>query len=144
MEAANGKIVIDLMRQVSAKFEKNLRQHFNDCNLTVPQMNVISLLSRYGEMRISDISGKMGLTNGTTSGIIDRLERIELVKRVRLEEDRRVVKVVLIKGVDSLNTDYDSRLCDCLDKMFGKVTREELQTIVKGLNILNDILDDKR
>ena len=61
----------------------SMGQHFNPMNLTGPQGMMMGILSHDGEMKISDLSEKIGLSNSTVSGIIDRLEKQGLVERTR-------------------------------------------------------------
>ncbi|MGE5631827.1 MAG: MarR family winged helix-turn-helix transcriptional regulator [Caulobacteraceae bacterium] len=143
MGYTNGKIIMELMSKISNKMDKDMRCCFCESSLTVPQMAVITLLYQNGEMKISDISINMGLTNSTTSGIIDRLERMELVRRLRDEADRRIVKVVLTEKAnemqDELRLKHEGFLANC----FKKTSEEEMETIVKGLELLNKIIDNK-
>ena len=44
-------------------------------------------------MKITEFSNQLCLSNSTVSGIIDRLEKQEMVVRERSEEDKRVVYV---------------------------------------------------
>lgn len=139
-----GENIVSLLKQVSTKLERHIKCYFSDCELTVPQMAVIALLYENGEMKISDISNEMGLTNGTTSGIIDRLERIGLVNRLRHSEDRRVVKVLLTDKAKNLEQNFNFRLENCFINLFDKVCQEDIDTIIKGLIILNTILDKQK
>ena len=47
-------------------------------------------------MTIGDLSNKMYLAFSTTTDLIDRMEKSELVQRIRDEQDRRVVRIHLL------------------------------------------------
>ena len=47
-------------------------------------------------MTIGDLSTKMYLAFSTTTDLVDRMEKNELVQRVRDENDRRVVRIHLL------------------------------------------------
>ena len=47
-------------------------------------------------MTIGDLSNKMYLAFSTTTDLVDRMENNKLVKRVRDEQDRRVVRIHLL------------------------------------------------
>jgi len=67
--------------------------------ITTPQLTVLRLLKTTGDLRLSDLSVKINLTNSTVTGIIDRLERAGLVSRQRSTDDRRVILVkITAKG----------------------------------------------
>ncbi|MCX7922916.1 MAG: MarR family transcriptional regulator [Clostridia bacterium] len=142
MEINYGKTIISLINQVKIKFSKNIRNYCNDFDLTFPQMSVIALLNQHGEMKISDISEHMGLTNSTISGIIDRLEKTGLVRRVRYDHDRRVVKVALTDKVEEINHMFEARMEEYFIGLCSDATAEDLADIIKGLEKLNKLLDN--
>lgn len=71
-------------------------------NLTSIQADVLSYIlinSKKGEINQLDIQAVFKLTNPTVSGIIDRLEEKEFIKRTKSEKDARYRKLVpLPKG----------------------------------------------
>jgi len=87
---------------LNRNFNRTLRHEFHDLmqnsGFTLPQLSVISILAKNGEQKVSDISEKMGLSDSTVSGILDRLEQKGIIERKRDKDDRRVVKIYLIKG----------------------------------------------
>ena len=69
--------------------------------LTGPQLTVVKLLEAFGDLSLSELSDKIRAQNSTVTGIIDRMERENLVTRERSKEDRRVVYIKLTqKGCD--------------------------------------------
>ena len=71
--------------------KEQAREH----DLTGPQLTVIKLLAGIGEVSLTELSVSMQTKNSTVTGIIDRMEAADLVKRVRSDEDRRVIKIKL-------------------------------------------------
>lgn len=64
-------------------------------DLTGPQLTVVKLLEAFGDLSLSELSDKIRAQNSTVTGIIDRMERENLVLRERSKEDRRVVYIKL-------------------------------------------------
>lgn len=64
-------------------------------DLTGPQLTVVKLLEQIGDLSLSELSEKIRAQNSTVTGIIDRMERENLVVRERSKEDRRVVYIRL-------------------------------------------------
>lgn len=54
----------------------------------------LTLLQVHGPMTAGQLAERAGLTTGTTTGVIDRLERAGFARRVRDAHDRRKVIVV--------------------------------------------------
>ncbi len=70
-----------------------LRQNFS---VTLPQFDVLSELERAGEpLTMSQLSKELMVSNGNVTGVIDRLEKVDFVKRVRAERDRRIQYIEL-------------------------------------------------
>lgn len=63
--------------------------------LTGPQVTCVKLLEALGDLSLSALSAEMSARNSTITGLVDRLERDQLVQRVRSERDRRVVLIQL-------------------------------------------------
>ncbi|OJY15312.1 MAG: MarR family transcriptional regulator [Myxococcales bacterium 68-20] len=113
-------------------------------DLTGPQLTVVKMLEQIGDLSLSELSERIRAQNSTVTGIIDRMERENLVSRERSKEDRRVVYIKLTaKGrrlaeeipvepmeifrgaLESLSA---SEVRD-LVKILGKVARRVQQTV---------------
>ncbi len=80
--------VADLVRQKG----REILAHFP---ITPPQFVALQWLNEYGDMTIGELSDRMHLACSTTTDLIDRMEKNELVNRVKDEQDRRVVRIHL-------------------------------------------------
>lgn len=111
--------------------------------ITMPQGMVIGILHKQGEMKISELSEKIGLSNSTVSGIIDRLEKQDFVERVRSQEDRRIVFVRLSRQFAKVHKGFDKIAEEQFAKMIESGSEEELNKVIEGLKTLKIILDRK-
>lgn len=76
------------------------RKIFNDFGLTEQQWRVLRVLWEYEALTINHLAERTLIPPPSLVGIVDRLERDELVTRQRSQSDRRKVNVVLLaKGV---------------------------------------------
>jgi DNA-binding MarR family transcriptional regulator len=91
-----------LFFEVGKILKQYMRKNFEDLGITAPQGIVIGTLFKFGEMKITELSKKVNLSNSTISGIIDRLEKQGLVTRVRSQEDRRAVYVKITPKVEEI------------------------------------------
>ena len=64
-------------------------------NLTAPQLATLRQLRRKGPLSAGDLARSISVSQATVTGIVDRLERRELVTRSRDSEDRRRVVIEL-------------------------------------------------
>lgn len=63
--------------------------------LTGPQLTVLKGLEQIGSLSLTELSERIRAQNSTVTGIIDRMERDDLVVRERSQQDRRVVRIRL-------------------------------------------------
>jgi len=96
-----------------------------------------------GRMTAGELSGLTGLTTGAVTGLIDRFERLKLVKRQFAENDRRKVFI-------EPNTDKIMALLEPLYKAFRKesekliasFSNKEIKIIesyfLKAIDIMNE------
>lgn len=140
-EVREGVRVVKVMKKVMNIFKQRMGGCFKKMNLTAPQGMLIGTLSRYGEMKVSDLSDRLGLSNSTVSGIIDRLENQGFVERTRSAEDRRVVYVNVTDMCKKNFKEQHEDINKMFQDMLNKATPEELDIIYKGLNTLEMVID---
>ncbi|MFJ7975802.1 MarR family winged helix-turn-helix transcriptional regulator [Peribacillus sp. JNUCC 23] len=93
--------------------------------------NLVLLLLRlklFGFLKITDISDAFLLTPGAATNMCDKLEQLNYIERIRLKEDRRVVRVTLTeKGEERV------------DEIFLKFSIKQLESITHSLSEINHL-----
>ncbi|MCP4727574.1 MAG: MarR family transcriptional regulator [bacterium] len=64
-------------------------------NYSATEINIWKILGIKGKCKMRDISSILKIPNSTTTSIVDRMVKNEIVERSRSEEDRRVVFISL-------------------------------------------------
>ncbi|WP_211316771.1 MarR family transcriptional regulator [Oceanobacillus arenosus] len=85
------------LRYISGVIKQNGRRILNNYPITPPQFVALQWLLEEGDLTIGELSNKISLAFSTTTDLVDRMEKTELVKRVRDEKDRRVVRIHLLE-----------------------------------------------
>lgn len=85
------------LRYISGIIKQKGRKILSNYTVTPPQFIALQWLFEHGDMTIGDLSTKMYLAFSTTTDLVDRMEKNHLVLRVRDEQDRRVVRIHLLK-----------------------------------------------
>lgn len=133
---------------LNRNFNRTLRHEFHglmqDSGFTFPQLSVISILAKNGKQKVSDISEKMGLSDSTVSGILDRLEQKGIIERKRNKDDRRVVKIYLSKGSQEICQEFHRKREEYFAHLLKELSEQEINDIIKGLEILNRVVCDKK
>lgn len=136
--------VAKLFSEVAQIVKEGMRKSYEDVGLTVPQSMVISTLLKFGDMKITELSRKINLTNSTLSGIVDRLEKQQLVVRKRSDEDRRIVYVQLTPKFEEVYQGIYKRIEENFQELLSPASAEELGKIVEGLKVLKKTLQQER
>jgi len=108
--------------------------------LTVPQIVVLELLAEKGPMRMGKLAGVLELTMSAVTAIVDKMIRLKLVRRERSEQDRRIVRVILLeKGKQTAKCITEERRA-AVTKLFAALTEGEKQNYLKLLTkVHNDL-----
>jgi DNA-binding MarR family transcriptional regulator len=126
-----------LARAVYLDSQKMSRQF----GLTGPQSVAMRLLLNTGSMSSADLSRRMYVTPSNITGIIDRLERKDLVKRVGKQGDRRVALIVLTDKGKALS----ERLPDPIENKFinqlADLDHEHVQILATVMKEILNLID---
>jgi len=93
--------IIDNLRRVFQILNEQSKKVERETGITGPQLWAIKTIHESSPVNVSDLANKLYLHPTTVVGIIDRLEKQNLVERRRSKDDRRVVWIGLTdKGND--------------------------------------------
>jgi DNA-binding MarR family transcriptional regulator len=97
-------IVVGLRRIVRALevYSQEVRRSYG---LTGPQLWALKTLARSGPLTIGELAGQLIVHQSSTSLLVRRLERRGLVRRARLKDDRRFVRIELTERGAALVAD---------------------------------------
>ncbi|MGI6449922.1 MAG: MarR family winged helix-turn-helix transcriptional regulator [Desulfitobacteriia bacterium] len=142
MDIMAEKSLFTLLKELRTLIDKYLKRKLNLGDFTMPQTMIIFYLAQSGKMKISELSEKMGLTNSTVSGIVDRLEDQGVVSRIRGTSDRRVVYVELTPEHQTKFRDIHGNLDKYFEEILAAIPPEEVITIYKSLTVLKNTISD--
>jgi DNA-binding MarR family transcriptional regulator len=94
-EQHNEAEIVAALRSIVRAIDLRSRRLFEQSGLTGPQLLVLREASRLEGASIGAVARAVDLSQPTVSGIIDRLERRGMVRRVRGTGDRRTVVVTV-------------------------------------------------
>jgi DNA-binding MarR family transcriptional regulator len=83
--------MLSAMRRIIQLIDLHSKHLVKKFGLTGPQLIILQEISRAGEISASEIAKAISLSQATVTGILDRLEKRELVLRRRSYHDRRRV-----------------------------------------------------
>lgn len=132
------------LRFVSGLIKQKGREILNHFPVTPPQFVAMQWLLEEGSMTIGELSKKMYLAFSTTTDLIARMEKNNLVKRVRDERDRRVVRVHLLDEGIRIIDEVIKKRQTYLQEILHDFSDEEIRTLQSNLRKLHDNMKLKK
>jgi DNA-binding MarR family transcriptional regulator len=116
--------------QLQIRFARLFREH----GLTSSQYNILRILRGEGQpLPILEIASRMIAVVPAITGLIDRLEQAGFVKRVRCENDRRVIYVYLTdRSLRTLSV-LDDPLLALHRKLLNHLSQAQLRQLIRLL-----------
>jgi len=125
-------------RRASWKIKLKGREILGDFDITPPQFNALLTLSKEENLTIGELSSKMYLACSTVTDLLDRMERNELVVRVKDEKDRRVVRIkVLEKGHNMIEGVLENRRKYITETLDG-LSEDMIDSVFEVMKMLNE------
>ncbi|MFN3152787.1 MarR family winged helix-turn-helix transcriptional regulator [Bremerella sp.] len=122
--------ILNILR-TSDLFHNRLGRLLREYGLTGSQYNVLRILRGEGKPLPSlEIAGRLIQVVPAITGLIDRLEKQDLVSRVRCEKDRRVVYVEITDKALGILAQIDDPLMQMHQQLIGHLTPPELQQLI--------------
>ncbi|MDJ0814287.1 MAG: MarR family transcriptional regulator [Woeseiaceae bacterium] len=112
------------------------RKIFNEFGLTEQQWRVLRVLWDEEAMTLNRLAALTLIPAPSLVGIIDRMERGQLVIRQRSEADRRKVNVVLTSQGAALQDDIMPRVATAYAELKQSVDPETWDRVLEGLNAI--------
>lgn len=113
------------LRYISGIIKQKGREILNSYTITPPQFIALQWLFEHGDMTIGDLSNKMFLAFSTTTDLVDRMEKNDLVVRIREEQDRRVVRIKLLKEGERIIEEVIKKRQDYLENVLTNFSEDE-------------------
>ena len=132
-DSAEQEAVLNILR-TSDWIDNRLGRMFRRFGLTSSQYNVLRILRGEGKPLPSlEIADRMIQSVPAITGLIDRLEKQELVLRQRCQDDRRVVYVAITRKATDLLKRIDKPLDELQKQLVGRLSASELSTLSRLL-----------
>lgn len=135
-----GQEILDLIKDVNNEIDKGLKGYFAKHGITVTQLAVVNILRERGQVKQVELSKELKITPSAVSMILNRLEAQKVLERQRDNKDKRIVYVRLTDWFRESHKNLGDSAGNYLDILLKSRNAQEIETVLKGLNILRDIL----
>ncbi|QDT31523.1 MarR family winged helix-turn-helix transcriptional regulator [Thalassoglobus polymorphus] len=116
---------------------------FREFGLTPSQYNVLRILREEGSPLPSlEVGARMIQVVPAMTGLIDRLEKQELVRRRRCKEDRRIVYIELTDSALTLLEEIAPPLLELHDRLSCELTAKEVKELTRLMEKMRSGIED--
>ena len=112
-------------------------------SFTIAQYRALTLLEHFGKMTVNDIKKHLNIAQSSASGLVERLEQLDMVKRNPGEKDKRVTELTLTakakKIMQKKITSMDEVYKNILEPLSGGDQKSFLQSFENMLKLVKKI-----
>ena len=131
------------LREIQRALRKPLSAAIARGELTAPQRAIMAILVRSDGLSLKELSRRAGLAHSTVSGIVDRLEKREMVTRQPDETDGRFSRIVVTEVVRDFVRDKLPELAiQPLVEALERASTAQRKKIAIGLRTLRAVLGE--
>lgn len=133
--------VLIALRRVIRATDLHSKHLAKTTGLTAPQILLLQTIRNKGRSTIGELAADMSLSQATVTTILDRLEKRELVYRVRSEEDKRKVHAHLTDSGHQVLKDAPRPLQEHFTREFDNLEEWEQSMIIASLQRVAHMMD---
>lgn len=124
------RILMTEMFNIQNKSKDFMKSLTHDENLSENLVLLLLRLKLYRHMKITEISEAFMLTPGAATNMCDKLEDLNYIERIRIKDDRRVVRVSLTRKGE-----------ERVEAIFSKFSKEKIERISSILEEINKLFE---
>ena len=106
-------------------------------------MEIILFISKEGPQRMKSIGERFKIKFSTLTSLVDKIERLNLVKRVNSKEDRRSILVTLTKKGKKMLDEYNQQITDLANKLSEASNGKGVPQLVETLGSVAPLQGEK-
>lgn len=126
-------------RRVARAFEEALAP----LNLTIAQVHFLSCLYEQDARLSKDLARELGVDAGTLTPMVDRLERMGLIRRCPHPEDRRASRICLEPAGRRLESEINESCRTATEQLMTKFSEEDYTQFMRLIRLLVDSAGEK-
>lgn len=134
-----GRRLSDIMPRMMFQFWTYEQNYFTTGRISFPQLWALGYLTHAGAATMRTLARTMQAKESTTTGLVDRMDRMKLVRRTHSKEDRRVVYVEITAKGRRVLEEINRQREDTIKDLFRNLSSRDRATYLK---ILEKVLEE--
>lgn len=133
--------VLTGLRRVIRAIDLHSKHLVKTASVTGPQLRLVQLIQQNPGATIKHLAQAMSLSQATVTTIIDRLEARGILSRVRSDEDKRKVHLLLTPTGDEILAKAPAAFQDAFIERFEQLADWERHMIIAAILRLAEMMD---
>lgn len=142
IRTASDSVMIALRKIIQA-IDMNSKKLVKRVGLTGPQLVILQEISSLEEVTAGEIARAVSLSQAMVTGILDRMEKRELIVRQRSDRDKRRIKIRITETGQQILKDAPPLMQEAFVERFSSLQDWEQSMILSALQRLVSIMDAK-
>lgn len=135
--------VMIALRKIIQAIDMNSKQLVKRVGLTGPQLVILQEISSLGEVTAGEIAHAVSLSQATVTGILERMEKRDLLTRQRSDQDKRRTMVRITESGKQVLENAPPVMQEAFVERFASLQEWEQTMILSSLQRLVSIMDAK-
>ena len=135
--------VLIAIRKIIQAIDLNSKKLVKQVGLTGPQLVILQEISRLGTVSVGEVAKNVSLSQGTVTGILERMEKRGVVVRQRSNQDKRRVMVRITESGNKILSNAPPIIQERFLGKFSQLEGWEKTMILSALQRLVFMMDAK-
>lgn len=135
------ELLVNLFNNILAIEDENLRKQGVDLSMT--EVHILEAIIKSESNMMSAIAKYLMVTQGTLTVSAAKLEKKGYVKRIKDDEDRRIVRLVITDKAKEVLEVHDRFHDQMIDKIINELDIEEEQELLRSLQRVSAFFKEK-
>lgn len=133
MKPNNEFLIALYLRELNSIVNNTITKKLKGEGLTPTQITAIRIIGHKNLLTITELSDAMSIRKATASGIIDRLEGLNIVVREKDSKDKRITYIKFSKEGSKLSKRISNLMREAFNEVFKPFSEEEKELIREKL-----------
>lgn len=135
------ELLVNLFNNILAIEENNLRKQHVELSMT--EVHILEAIVKSESNMMSVVAKYLMVTQGTLTVSVSKLEKKGYVERIKDDEDRRVVRLVITDKARAVLEVHDEFHAQMIDKIVNELDIEEEQELLRSLQRVSVFFKEK-
>lgn len=118
------------MRDAFRHHQNEIRKKYK---ISANEMEIILYINDFGPQRMKAVGERFKIKFSTLTSLVDKIERLNLVKRVNSKEDRRSILVTITKKGQKMLEEYNEQIRSLAERITSFSQQSKLPELVETL-----------